>query len=84
MKFLNLNNNELYIPKGQPGHDPIFKLRPFITSFVKNCQDSFQFSKMSIDESVVSFKCRLILKQYAPKKPTNWGMKAVVLADSHP
>ena len=56
MKFLHLNNNELYIPKGLPGHDPIFKLRPFITSFVKNCQDSFQLGKeLSIDESMVSF-----------------------------
>ena len=83
MKFLHLNDNEVYIPKGQPGHDPIFKLRPFLTSFVNNCQNSFQLGKeLSIDESMISFKGRLIFKQYAPKKPTKWGMKAFVLADS--
>ena len=75
MKFLHLNNNELYIPKGQPGDDQIFKLRPFITSLVKNCQDLFQLGKeLSMGQ--------LIFKQYAPKKPTKWGMKAFVLADS--
>eukprot|EP00731_Ephydatia_muelleri_P004533 Em0002g709a len=85
MKFLHLNNNELYIPKGQPGHDPIFELRPFITSLVKNCQDSFQLGKeLSIDESMVSFLRVDLFLSSTPlrSRPTKWGMKAFVLADS--
>ena len=37
---------------------------------------------MSIDESMIGFKGRLSFLQYMPKKPTKWGMKAYVLADS--
>ena len=31
---------------------------------------------------MISLKGRIIILQYAPKKPTKWGMKAFVLADS--
>ena len=29
LRFLHLNDSEGYIPKGQPGYDAIYKLRPF-------------------------------------------------------
>ena len=52
-------------------------------AFQTKCVSSIMLGKeLSIDESMVSFKGGLIFKQYAPKKPTKWGMKAFVLADS--
>ncbi len=38
LRFLHLNNNNGYIPKGQDGHDPLYKIRPFMDSLVCNFQ----------------------------------------------
>jgi hypothetical protein len=35
-----------------------------------------------VDEAMIGFKGRLILKQYHPGKPTKWGIKAWGIADS--
>ena len=57
MKFFHLADNEQYIPKGQPGHDPIFKLRPFLEPLIGNFQQSYTLHReLSIDEAMVRFK----------------------------
>ena len=83
LRFLHLNDNSEYIPKGQPGHDPLYKIRPFAEALIKNCQLSYNLGRdVSIDESMIGFKGRLHFVQYMPDKPTKWGMKAFILADS--
>ena len=83
MKFLHLNDNTQYVSKGQPGHDPIFKLRPFLQSLLANFQQAVTLDRdLSVDEQMISFKGRLGFLQYMPKKPVKWGMKAFVLAES--
>ena len=79
LKFLHLNDNNQYVKKGQPGHDPLFKVRPLIKNFQEANHPSHE---LSIDESMIGFKARLSFIQYLPKKLTKWGMKAFVLADS--
>jgi len=37
---------------------------------------------MSIDEAMVKFKGRVFFRQYMPKKPTKWGIKVWMLAES--
>lgn len=37
---------------------------------------------LSADESTVSFKGRVVFKMYNPQKPTKWGLRLYVLADS--
>ncbi|CAI8022082.1 hypothetical protein GBAR_LOCUS12995, partial [Geodia barretti] len=41
MKFLHLNDNSCYIPKGQPGHDRLYKLRPLLDPLIANFQASY-------------------------------------------
>ena len=83
MKFIHLADNELYIPKAEPGHDPLFKLRPFLEPLIANFQKSYTpHRELSVDEAMVGFKGRLSFIQYLPKKPTKWGIKSYVLADS--
>ena len=83
MRFLHLNDSTGYIPKGEPGYDPIYKLRPFVDPLIANFQAAFRPGReVSIDEAMIGFKGRLWFIQYMPKKPTKWGMKAFVLADS--
>ena len=83
MKFLHLADNMAYIPKGQPGHDALFKIRPFFEPLIANFQAAYTPNReMSVDEAMIGFKGRLSFIQYLPNKPTKWGMKAYVLADS--
>ena len=83
LRFLHLNDSTLYRRKGEPGHDPLYKMRPFIEPLFENFRSCYTLSKeISVDESMIAFKGRLSFIQYMPKKPTKWGMKAFVLADS--
>ena len=83
MKFIHLNDNSQYKKKGEPGHDPLYKVRPFVTPLIKHFQSSYTLHwEVSLDESMIGFKGRLGFIQYMPKKPTKWGMKAFVLSDA--
>lgn len=83
LKFLHFNDNEKHIPRGEPGHDRLFKIRPFMTKLISNFQKVYiPFKNISIDESMVGFKGRISFLQYMPKKPQKWGMKAWALCDS--
>ena len=82
LRFFHLNDNTKYVPKGQPGHDPLFKIRPFMDKLIANFQCKYiPGRELSLDESMIGFKGRLGFVQYMPKKPTKWGLKAFVLAD---
>ena len=84
MKFLHLNDSNKYIRKGQPGHDALFKLRPFIEPLISNFQQNYTLHReVFVDETMISFKGHLGFIQYMPKKPTKWGLKAFVLSNWH-
>ena len=81
--LLHLNDSSLYRKKGEPGHDPLHKLQPFMEPRVAHFQVNYTLSKeVCIDETMIGFKGILSFIQYIPKKPTKWGIKAFVLADS--
>ena len=83
MRFLHLNDSSKYIPKGEPGYDALYKLRPFADPLIANFRAAYTLGReVSVDEGMIGFKGRLWFVQYMPKKPTKWGMKAFVLADS--
>lgn len=84
LKFLHLSDNTCYIPRGQQGHDPLYKLRPLLSALMANFKSAYTLGReLLIDEAMIGFKGRLFCIQYMPKKPTKWGMKAYVLADSN-
>ena len=81
--FLHLSDNSSAIPRGQPGHDRAFKIRPMIRSLVEAWQDAYDLEKsVSVDECMIAFKGRVSMRQYMPKKPSKWGLKGWVLAGS--
>ena len=83
LKFIHLSDNSSYIPKGDPGHDPLYKIRPFLDPLLKNFQAAYVLGReVSLDEAMIGFKGPLGFFQYLPKKPKKWGRKAFVLADS--
>ncbi|CAG5054080.1 unnamed protein product [Parnassius apollo] len=79
MENLHLNDNEMERPRGSPGHDKLYKLRPMITDlnevFMNEMYDSSR-------QCMVKFKGRSNLKQYMPKKPIKRGFKIWARCDA--
>ena len=76
LSCLHLADNTKAVPRGQPGYDKLFKLRPLLKIVQENMLNCYnQHREVSIDEAMVDFKGRSSLRQYMPMKPTKWGFK---------
>jgi len=63
--------------------DRLNKIRLLFELICRRCQKYFQpHQNMSVDERMVRKKGRYSFRQYIRDKPTKWGMKLWVLADS--
>lgn len=81
--FLHFNDNTLRVERGNEGYNPLFKIQPLLDIVLPTFMEYFNPGQnLSIDESMVKFKGRVHMKQYLPAKPTKWGFKVFVLADS--
>ncbi len=82
-KYLHLNDNTMMPDRSSPEYDRLYKIRPLLESIVPSFKSVYTPSmNISVDESIIGFKGRLSFIQYMPKKPTKWGIKAWVMADS--
>ena len=76
------NDNETAARRGEPNYDKLHKVRPVIDALNKKFQNVYVPSNChSIDESMILFKGRSIMKQFMPKKPIKRGYKVWVRAD---
>ena len=52
LKFLHFNNNEHHIPCDQPGHDRLYKIRPFLSRIIDNLKTVYvPHQNLSADEA---------------------------------
>ena len=78
LKLLHLNDSTLYRKKGEPCHDPLHKLRPFLEPLLCNFRNNYTLSKeISIDETMIGFKDRLSFIQYYAKKANEMGDEGI-------
>ncbi|CAC5395839.1 unnamed protein product [Mytilus coruscus] len=83
LSFLHLNNNHINIPRGQPGHDPIAKIRPVYDHLRSNFQELYYPGEnIAIDEGMVAWRGNLSFRVYMPDKPNKFGVKLFMLCDS--
>ena len=84
LRFLHLNDSTKYIPKGEPGYDPPYKLRPLVDPFIANFKAAFNLGhEIAVDEGMIGFKGRLWFLQYMPKKPNQVGDEGLCTIRQH-
>ena len=82
LRFFHLNNSQDQICAGQPGYDPLFKVRRLVDIVTSKFEQEYNLSEsISVDEAMIPFKGRLSFKQYMRDKPVKHGIKVFVLAD---
>ena len=83
MTYFHLNDSSKQPPRDSPDYDKLYKIRPLLDKVISAFKSVYiPQQNISIDESIIGFKGRLSFIQYMPKKPTKWGVKAWVLAES--
>lgn len=68
---------------GEEGHDPLAKLRPFITLLNEKFVDVYESEQeLSLDEGCCPFKGRLRFKCYNPNKPHKFHIKLFCICEA--
>ncbi|XP_072342411.1 piggyBac transposable element-derived protein 4-like isoform X1 [Scyliorhinus torazame] len=82
-QYLHLRDNTGALDKSDPKHDPVFKVRSLME--IVRCHFAQCYRpkcELSVDEGMVAYKGRLYFKQYAPAKPTKWGLKVWMVCEA--
>lgn len=78
LRFWHFSNNE-----DCPPGDRLYKIAKFIDKLVNNCQRMMTPPQtVCVDESLVKFRGRLVIKQYIPNKAAKYGVKLFKLCAS--
>ena len=83
LRCLHLVDSSQQKKAGEPGFDPLYKVRPLIDHFCAVFSIYYQLNhKVSIDEMMIGTRCRVSFLQFMPKKPCRFGLKVWVLAEA--
>ncbi|XDV26565.1 hypothetical protein PO909_030223 [Leuciscus waleckii] len=78
-RYLHLQDNSKDVNRS----DKLWKVRWYLDYLKDRFQELYEVDGfVSVDESMVKFKGRLAFRQYLPLKPTKWGIKVWVMAES--
>ena len=64
-QYFHLNDNAQAVAKGEPGYDPLYKVRPLLDAVLKNSRTHYHPGQdIALDEAMIKFNGRLSFKQY--------------------
>ena len=70
-------------PEGDPNHDKLFKVRPFLNMVQTNFKNKYKPGKeISLDESTCPFKGRVKFLCYSPRKPNRFHLKLYMVSEA--
>ena len=79
-KYLHVVDNSNLLDCNDPSYDRAHKVRPLFNIVKNNFRKIEKEEKLSVDEQIIPFKGRSIMKQHMPAKPHRWGYKVFLLA----
>ncbi len=83
MQHFAVHDNQSFIPRGSPGHDPYAPVRPFYNLLCSKLLVHYRPGRaVSVDESMHACRSRCWFVQYNSNKHHRWGLKHFVLACS--
>ncbi|XP_047112299.1 piggyBac transposable element-derived protein 2-like [Schistocerca piceifrons] len=74
-RYLLLNDNANMLPRDDPHHGKLFKVRPFLDQLKNNFLKTEVEEYNSTDELIIPLKSHTSLCQYIESKPHKWDMK---------
>ena len=82
-QYFHANDSTTNPGRGEPGHDRLHHVRPLIDIVNERCLKQYNpHQNTSVDEAMIAFRGRLGFRQYLPAKPTKYGIKVWMRADS--
>ena len=82
-QYFHVNDKTGY-DRNDPRRDRLHLIRPIIDSVNRKCLKAYKPHKeVTVDEAMIAFRGRLSFRQYLPAKPTKYGIKVWVRADSN-
>ena len=83
LKFLHFNDNDRAPDPRDQNRDRLYKLRPLIDHLCDAFQNNYEPDMcVSIDESLLLWKGRLVFRQYLPLKRARFGIKLYSCCES--
>ncbi|CAF3441226.1 unnamed protein product [Rotaria sp. Silwood2] len=79
-KYLHVVDNTTQSNQQDPEYDRAFKIRPLLNIIKENFRKIPKEENLSVDEQIIPFKGKSIMKQQMPNKPHRWGYKMFLLA----
>lgn len=84
LRYLHFENNDNPPDKTDPDYDRLWKVRSIFELLNKAYKDNCDPGEnLAVDEVIVSFKGRVIFRQYIPKKRKRFGIKIYKLVDEN-
>ena len=82
-RFIHVGDRESELPRANPDHDPLAKVRPLISELDRLFPKYFRPTEnQTIDEGMVKFKGRCAYVQYMKDKPIKRGLKVFLRNNS--
>lgn len=81
-KYLHVVDNSIQVDRTNPNFDRAFKVRPLLNMVKNNFRKIPMEQHLSVDEQIIPFKGKSIMKQHLPNKPYKWGYKMFLICSS--